>query len=185
MAIQASAVLTVFRQLPDGTTVPHLAPDWLALSAAPSGAGHQKGTRTLVGSPRQKTLVRHPRHRTLVRLPAHCCRPGTLLQLVPDMCPAPPHSRHVRRQSKDIFGGLTSSPDIGYCDLGTPAEPGEAHQPRGTAPTSKSATLEGTSTRGTVSSQRNAPEVYYHPRTICPSVRVPPGVYTAYLETPC
>ena len=30
----------------------------------------------------------------------------------------PPHSRCVRRQARDCFGGLTSPPDIGFCDLG-------------------------------------------------------------------
>ena len=78
--------------------------------------------------------------------------PHTLL--APDTYPAPPHGRCVRCQSKDIFGVLTTSPpNIGYCDLGTQAEPGGAQRPWGTAPSSKSATLRGISTNGTVSPQ--------------------------------
>ena len=134
-------------------------------SSSTPDTGHLSSAQTqdTCPAPRHRTLVWRPKHRTRIQHPhtvgashlSRTIRAGRVQQVPPDACPAPPHSRCVKCQSRDNFGGLTTNPsDIGYCDLGTPAEPGGSQCPTGTAPTSKSTTLGGTSTRGTVSPQQ-------------------------------
>ena len=74
----------------------------------------------------------------------------------------------VRCQSRVIFGGLTiSPPNVGYCDLGTPAEPGGAQQSRSTAPPQirnpRGAKTGVTYTLSQGLYRHSTPEVYYHP----------------------
>ena len=62
----------------------------------------------------------------LVKHPALCT------QLVPETGPAPPHKQLCQVPIKRY---PWRPPDFGYCDLETPAEPGGAQHPRGTAST--------------------------------------------------
>ena len=107
-------------------------------------------------------------------------------RFAPDTCPMPPDTGHPplcrtlvqRPQTQDTHywcrtliwclttvgtghlhtaGVSGANQEIGYCDLGTPAESGGAQHPRGTAPISKFATLWGISTRDTVSLQPGSP----------------------------
>ena len=82
------------------------------------------------------------------------------MPLLLDTCPAPRTPCNSWHQ-KLVQCLHTAGVSITRLGIATPAEPDGAQHPTGTAPTSKSSTLGGTSTTGTVTLQPGSPKVLH------------------------